>query len=300
MELPIEDVVREKLYNTKEVNVVVLGCYQMGKSTLVNTVFSQGDRTAESTTTTRSFSEPRVHTLVIRDDLFNVNINIYDMPGLNNGSSFIKGNLYNIGKEIHLVIYCTKMGEPIRGNEELALKNLISVFRESCNFVIALTFANEIQSADPNADEVSHFRDEFRVKTNILRRCFKKLGHEQIFDGLVNHIYAVGSAREPQLPTGQYWKADFLQGCLKACQPQGKGVILKQSWTDYFLIRLIKALINTVGGKVGIIAGVGLIIAGGVLSAEALVYLGAPLAAGVCLMYVQPLDSPSVLQNNLL
>ena len=47
------------------------------------------------------------------------------------------------------------MGDPVRPEEDTALCNLTNTFGESIweNVVIALTFANEIQPADPDEDD---------------------------------------------------------------------------------------------------------------------------------------------------
>ena len=48
--------------------------------------------------------------------------------------------------EIHLIIYCAKMGEPVRPEEATALENITTSFGEAIweNVVIALTFANKV------------------------------------------------------------------------------------------------------------------------------------------------------------
>ena len=38
-DLPLEDAIREKLESSKELNIVIVGCYQVGKSTLINSLF---------------------------------------------------------------------------------------------------------------------------------------------------------------------------------------------------------------------------------------------------------------------
>ena len=57
---------------------------------------------------------------------------------------------------IHLIIYCKKMGEPIRPAEKAALRTLHKTFGSSIwhNTIIALTFANFVDPPDPDIDEV--------------------------------------------------------------------------------------------------------------------------------------------------
>ena len=290
LKLPLEDAVREKLQTSRELNIVVLGCFQVGKSTLINAMFFREGKAyvvrAEEGSMRSCTDDVKPHTLVVNDGSVSINTNIYDTPGLQDGGNNDMNYLRKIQTKcpkVHLIIYCTKMGEPIRQGEETALENLTSAFGKNVleNFVIALTFANQVEPAAPNEDEVKHFKSTLAAKKQALSDCFKKLRHKQAIVGaLENRTYPVGSAKKLKLPTDENWQAEFWRGCLDACQPEGRGALLRLAWRNGNFVKLVVASVGTTGGGVGLIGGIGCVVTGGVLSATGfLAPVGLPLIA---------------------
>ena len=258
-DLDIDEDTREKLQR-KELNVLVVGCYQVGKSALINAIFfEQGkkyERAKEGELMKPCTDEVTPHTLKVGDNDTFVTVNIYDSPGLQDGEKDDCEHLKKINKacsNFHLMIYCTKMGEPVRENELKALVNLLKV--KANNMIIALTFANQVEPADPNEDEASHFEKILSTKKIVLCEALKKYGPAcNELPTVARRIYPVGSARKLQLHTTDNWQVDFLLGCLSACELEGKRAMLQVAYKNkHFLkrvVEMVKDEVVSVGDKV--------------------------------------------------
>ena len=289
-DLPLEDAIRQKLDGSRELNVVIVGCYQVGKSTLINSLFFEKGKRYEKRAQEGSMS-PCTHD--VNPHILQVNgisYNIYDSPGLQDGGEGDRVYLRMIKEKcprIHLIIYCTKMEEPVRPAENVALQNLTSTFGDTIweNAVIALTFANNIQPVDPDVVEDVYFQERKNDKEEALHRVFEQLSgvkvRKEILDSLFKRIYPTGSARVLKLPgIGQDWRVDFWLGCLDACQPEAKGALLKLAWRNrQFVLKVIGASASTTSGGLTLVGGLGCVAAGAVLTGS--VFL-API--GVSLM----------------
>ena len=186
------------------------------------------------------------YTLVIGDNDTRVTVNIYDSPGLQDGEKDDREYLEKIKKacpNFHLMIYCTKMGEPVRENELKALRVLHS---GKGNMVIALTFANQVQPANEKA---SHFKKKLSTKKIVIGEALEKIGLARN-----ENIYPVGSAGSEELPTTNNWQVDFLVGCLIACELEGKRAMLQVACKNkHFLksvVEMVKDEVVSVGDKV--------------------------------------------------
>ena len=254
-DLPLEDAVRQKLESSKELNLLIVGCYQVGKSTLINSLFYKKGERYEKIAAEGSLQactqEVASHSLIMGG----VRLNIYDSPGLQDDSTAV--DLVYLRKIkahcpiIHLVIYCKKMEEPIRPAEKMALENLNKTFGSSIwdNVVIALTFANKVDSPDPDADEVEYFKE---VKTRNEEEFDKALKrfiiNDASFANLKKRIHPTGSAKVLKLPgMEEDWRAEFWSGCIEACREEGKGAVLKMAWKDaaYFATLVGAAIVGT-------------------------------------------------------
>ena len=288
-DLPLEDATRQKLDGSKELNVVIVGCYQVGKSTLINSLFFEKGKKYRERAQEGSMSpctqDVNPHVL----QFSGISCNIYDSPGLQDGCE--AGDLAYLRQikakcpKIHLVIYCTKMGEPVRPAETTALNNLTSTFGNTIweNTVIALTFANNVQPVDPDTDEDEYFQRVKNDKEKDLRSAFERLSiREAIVDSLLQHIYPTGSARVLKLPgIRNDWRVDFWMGCLDACRPEGKGALLTLAWRNrQFVLRVLQASVGTTSGGLALVGGLGCVVAGAALSASGfLAPVGVPLIA---------------------
>ena len=248
--LEIDEDTREKLQRSKEVNILLVGCYQVGKSALINAIFfEQGkkyERAKEGELMKPCTDEVSPYTLVIGDNDTRVTVNIYDSPGLQDGEKDDCEHLENIKKacpNFHLMIYCTKMGEPVR------VKALRVLHSGKGNMVIALTFANQVQPANPNEEKASHFKKKLSTKKIVIGEALEKIGLARN-----ENIYPVGSAGSEELPTTNNWQVDFLVGCLIACELEGKRAMLQVACKNkHFLksvVEKVKDKVVSVGDKV--------------------------------------------------
>ena len=111
-ELPLEDAIREKLKDSRELNMLVIGRYQVGKSTLINSLFF--DIRYEYKPRAKEGSLQKSTTKGVSSYPFKlegISCNIYDSPGLQDGEANDVCYLKEIKKKcptIHLVIYCTR------------------------------------------------------------------------------------------------------------------------------------------------------------------------------------------------
>ena len=287
----VEDAVREKLKGVSEVNIVVVGCYEMGKSTLINSLFFEkgkkyNKKAKEGSmgpcTTRETAREP--HVLEING----IKYSIYDSPGLQDGSGDDLELLEWISErhdKIHLVIYCTKMKGDVRPAEIEAMKNITTAFKKSIwdNAVIALTFANEVDSTDPDMEDDEYFKNIFEDKKKQLNCIFVE--ELALKDGTLKKeaIHPAGSTKKLILPgQSQDWRVDFWRGCLYACDPEGKKALYELYKTRHYIdISTIGASASTTSGAVAIAGGLGCMVAGAVFTGTGILApVGVPLLIG--------------------
>lgn len=259
-DIPIPDAIREKLNALKSVNVLIVGKYKVGKSTLVNSLFDQGeDDYVEHAA--EGFMEPttkkvKSYPLVVGG----VTYNIYDTIGLqdrrNRDAEYIK-ELKEACQIAHLVIYCTKMDEPQRQDEIEVIRNLTAEYGERFwqHAIIALTFANTVDSPSRNKSKSDHFKDLLEMKKNALRQCFRNEGSfciaKDIQDSLSRRIVPVGSSNGWKLPDIEDWRANFWVECMHVCAEEAKGAFLKIAWNSPKFIAMIIA-----GAAIGLVGAV--------------------------------------------
>ena len=176
------------------------------------------------------------------------------------------------------------MDDPVRPGEDTALRNITSTFGESIwkNVLIALTFANKVEPADPGKDEATYFKEILESKREDFRRHFGNLPiKKQTVDDIVKRIYPTGSAKALVLPgMKKDWRIDFWLGCLDTCPPEGKAALFKLTWSPQFMLKVVGASVGTTGGTVCMVAGVGGVVGGIVLTATGILApVGVPLIA---------------------
>ena len=292
-DVPVEDAVQEKLKDITELNIVVVGCFSMGKSTLINSLFFERGKkykkeakegSSGPCTTRKTAKKPYVL------EIKGINYNIYDSPGLQDGSQEDLELLEWISErhdKIHLVIYCTRMDEPIRPSEIEAMNNVTTAFKKSIwnNTVFALTFANKVEPSDPEVEEDEYFEEVSKGQAKELNNIFiSKLSlPEATIKKIEKNIFPAGSARKLQLPGRSHdWRVDFWRGCLDACDPEGKEALFELYKTrDYINMSTASASVSTASGAIAIIGGVGSMIAGTALTATGILApVGVPLIVG--------------------
>ena len=294
----LEDAIRAKLNGVLEVNIVVVGCYDMGKSTLINSLFFAVDQEYEERAKEGSLAPCTMKNekdpYVLRID--GVRYNIYDSPGLQDGKQKDLDILRSISQrhnKIHLAIYCTRMGEAVRPSEIEAMKNITKAFTKSIwnNTVFALTFANTVVSPHPKEDPECYFKQKKNQKVKSLKSAFRNLSlQEDTLKKITQNIHPAGSASQLFLPgKTEDWRIEFWQGCLDACDPKAKDAIFHLARTiKYFKTGKAGAIIGTVGGAAAIGGGVGSMVAGAGLTVTGVLapvgvalFVGGAVGAGV-------------------
>ena len=243
-DVPVEDAIRAKLEGVSEVNIVVVGCYNMGKSTLINSLFFEKGKKYEKKTKEGSMGPCTTREAAKEPHVLNISgikYNIYDSPGLQDGSGDDLDLLEWITErhdKIHLVIYCTRMTDDVRPSEIEAMKNITRAFKESLwnNTVIALTFANKVEPSDPDMEDDEYFENIFKEKVEKLKSIFvKELSLKEHTLKKVA-ILPAGSAKKLILP-GKYqdWRFDFWRGCVYACDPEGQEALFELAKTRHYI-----------------------------------------------------------------
>ena len=187
--------------------------------------------------------------------------NFFDSPGLQDGRQGDRGYISTMAEKCStpsLLIYCTKLGDPIKPHEKEALGNLASAFGENVwkKFVIALTFANEVRPPR-RKDRTVYFHDIMTRKKKALRVCFKELGKERVFDEkIARRIFPVGSEDEVDLPTVQNWQEEFKKNCLACCSTEDRSALVTIWWKwKPYVIALGVAGVGAVTGGSGYLGG---------------------------------------------
>ena len=288
----LEDAVQAKLDAAKSMNILITGKHKVGKSTLINSLFyikgKPYKRVAEEGDFELTTKEVTCHTR----EFFGISFNIYDTRGLQDGQGSDIDYMREMQKKcgtVHLVIYCTKLEEPIRPEDVQVLKNITLAFGITFweNVVIALTFANNIRPVDPDDDEQEFFEERLKKKTELLCRRFKEekglhIGEERA-NQLSNRILPTGSARDLKLPGGiEDWRVDFWCGCLDACKEEAKGAVLKLAWKNpLFVAKVVGTSVATGSGAAAVVGGSGAVGAGiGLCATGFLLPLGIGLIVG--------------------
>ena len=290
-DLKLEDAIQAKLDGSKSMNILIVGKHQVGKSTLINSLFYEKGqkytRLALEGDLEPTTMEVKSFPLKVGDTTFH----IYDTRGLQDGKGHDIKYIREMKKKcetVHLVIYCTKLDDPVRPEEKKALKDLKLAFGEGFwqNAVIALTFANQVEPVDPDPSitEEKFLMDRFMTKTTLLFNFFKKdlCVKPELLDKLVDRFLPAGSARKCQLPGIGDWRVGFWLGCIDACHEGAKGVVLKLAWKDpNFVRKVVGNSIATSAGAAGVVGGSGAVVAGiGLCATGVLAPVGITLIVG--------------------
>ena len=272
-DLPLEASVRQKPEASNELNILIVGRRCVGKSALINSLFfkkgTEYVKIAEEGSLNACTREVKAYTL----EMEGVTFHIYDSPGFEDecdNSEYLELKDYP-RIQVHLIIYCKKMGDPMRLVDKAALKNITDVFGSSIweSAIIALTFANLVDPPDPESSEVEYFKGLKNINLEEFERVLREMN---INKDLKTCIHPVGSAKTLQLPgMGEDWRVGFWRGCLEVCREEGNGIMLKSGQRDFKCILNIRGTITgvilplgfalTIGRNYGILLGLGAAIA---------------------------------------
>ena len=260
-DLPLEDAIRQKLEAMVELNILVVGRYQVGKSTLINSLFfKKGERYIKRAKEGSGHACTRdVTPYTLKSE--GVTFNIYDSPGLQDEKDDLV-YLQLIARKcpnIHLIIYCKEMSTPITPAEKAALKNLNTAFGQCIwnNAIFALTFADSVDPPNPEANKVDFFKDKIKSNVTEFEKAFN--GFSIKLENLETNIHPVGSARVLQLPgMGEDWRVDFWRGCIEACRDDAKGAMLKLAWFKdlTFFLKILLISLNEMTGTLVTATGI--------------------------------------------
>lgn len=251
--------IEENFKSGEPVNILIIGKYQVGKSTLINSLFYKSGeeykeiaKEGEGYNPTSCEVKPYVLELCPK-----VTLHLYDSPGLQGGGGDAR-YLDLIKKKcpkLHLVIFCTKINDPFRPEDKKALKNFNSRFKGSPleNMVIALTHSDQLISPNPRISRDEFFKKKFQEKLDELEEHFQTFLPKDLAAKLKSRAIPTSTAGVLELPGCKDWRADFWLGCIAAA---GKGNALKFAWKVVMLKYGIEA-----GTAVLFTVAVGLIIA---------------------------------------
>ena len=258
--LYIPDADSEKFQEYNELNFLVIGCFQVGKSALINATFLQGEKekAKEGFDFKPCTAEPKRYPI----EVDNMKINIFDTPGLQDGehddSKYIS-MVEKVCPKVNLVIYCTRMGDPIRECEVKALKSLIDAYGQDIfnHFLIPLTFANSVMPPHSKENKIvkEHFEMILKEKKARLSECFEKLQFKHFKTLIEPHIHPVGCLAELKLPTLDNWYVNFWNGCLSACMPGDIKLQTSQWWKWNPYLKNAAVIGAIAGGTAGLVYG---------------------------------------------
>ena len=225
--------IQEWLKQSKSLRILVTGKTGVGKSALVNNIVGK-DIAKEGHGLDPQTSEVTKYSTVIQD----VNVIIYDSPGLQDGTENEKQYLRDLEEKcekVDLVLYCTEMNASrITSGDVAAIKKFSTVFGGSqfwTNALFVLTFANELRVRRKTSKSLNEFFEERLVEwTAKLREVLYDVGIEKEIADKVPVVPA-GFHDNPSLPGGrEYWLGDLWSECLNRIAESSKPAFLKINW----------------------------------------------------------------------
>ena len=264
-DLLLKDTVAKRIEASKVLNIVIVGEYQVGKSTLIRALLSlKGTKMDMAEYSLHSTKDVRVQKIQMEKA---TTVNIYEPPGFQGESNDLKYMQVTAREcpNIHLIIYCKRMGENMTEIEKNTFKNLNQAFGGSVwnKLIIALTFANLVDPPDPGADVVEYFKEIKARNIEDFNLTFKEFN---IKDQLIKrvHIYPVGSAKVLHLPgMAEDWRTTFWKGCLDACNEEGRETLLNLAGSDsHSVVKVTDMAVDRAEGAGCVKIGIKLFLAG--------------------------------------
>ena len=219
------------------INFVLVGKYQVGKSALINAMFFNQERGYRKVAKEGDLEPTTAKIKYYKCDVDGVVFHIYDTMGLQDGKKRDREHarwIKEVFASAHLVLYCTKLQEPVRPDDVDTLKILTKECGKSFwkNAVIAFTFANTAATTDATKED--WFGDLLEKKKDKLRRCFiDDLGiSQEVWDELSWRTVPVGNTINPALPGIEDWRAKFWLECVHACAEEAKVSVAALAWKE--------------------------------------------------------------------
>ena len=252
LDLPADT--KEAFKDSSELNILIVGKYQVGKSALINCLFYREGEGYVELAKEGDLEPTTMEVKSYKIDMHGISCNIFDTQGLQdisgNDSTYLK-DMKGECKTPHLVIYCMKLDDPIRPDDVIAIKAFTDKYGAKIweNALFALTFANQVSPTKPGADEVEFFRNKIENKTSWLSECLKKKRSDNgigIDVSVVEQIQLVptGSAKEMNLPGITDWRINLWEKCFLVMKQEAQFATLKIHWSDFRFIAKILNLIS--------------------------------------------------------
>ena len=253
----LQKAIEENFESGEPVNILIIGKYQVGKSTLINSLFYKpGEPYMEIAKEGEGYDPTSREVKPYVLELFpKVTLHIYDSPGLQDRGS--DKEYLDLIKEkcpkLHLVIFCTKINDPFRPEDQTALSNFYSRFRGNAlgNVLIALTHADELKSPNPTISHDEFFEKKFKAKLDELEKHFQTFLAPDLVAKLKSRAIPTATANALELPGRTDWRVDFWLGCIAVAGKEGKA--LKLAWK----VVMLKIAGKTALGIAGIAVGIG-------------------------------------------
>ena len=224
----LKKAITEKFKGDEAINILVFGKYKVGKSTLINSLFYSVGKTYEMAS--EGMYDPTTDKVSCYGcEMHGVKFNLYDTPGLQDGVKVDAHYLEMIRDycpKLHLLIYCTKINEPLRPDDKEALENVRSTFTKEFwqNLVVAMTHADQVRPAAPNISLEEHFKCTLGKKTKEMYEYFKSFNQENL------DVLPTSTVMQLHLLNTKDWRVDFWIACVLAAKP---GREVKQSWKSW-------------------------------------------------------------------
>ena len=233
--------IEENFKSGEPVNILIIGKYQVGKSTLINSLFyKRGEPYKEHAKEGEGYNPTSCEVKPYLLELCpKVTLHLYDSPGLQDGSCD-KDYLDLIKKKcpkLHLILFCTKINDSFRQDDKKAFYNFYSTFGSSAleNMAIALTHADQLKPSNPDISDVEFFEKKYNAKLDELEKHFQTLLTPDLAKMLKSRAFPTATACTERLPTCEYnyWQDDFFMRCIqvagkeKALQVAGKEKVLQ-------------------------------------------------------------------------
>ena len=270
-----------------KLNIVVVGKTGVGKTTMINGLFETEEaqtiikphKTQTIVSHQMTISSPYEGTDRGRD----IAVTVTDTPGTEailgiNRKDYLKLVSGPIN-EGDIVLYCIRMDDEVRTDDVDLIRFMLKNFgnRLWTRIVFVLTFANRVV-ADYREEDLQQrcYEVEFGRKQQSLRTALREVGlAEAEIENTCKSLCVAGHPENKSLPFVEDWASQFIVNCLKSgITDNTKCALLQATWKRINQSRGVTA----VAGVAGIATGIGIIVAGGVLSSTVFtVGLGAPL-----------------------
>ena len=208
---------------SKSLRILIFGKTGTGKSSLINTLFSEqvakeGDTIFAETTAVECYT--RTISVIVND----VRVTLWDTPGLKDPYSDGKKTISEIEEtclpDVDLFVYCTRFDQIRLSQEDVeCIRDITKAFGGAIwkRALFALTFANQA-SVPPSSQATleNFFVSREGQWTEALHRVVKdNVNLEEVSLGKINSIPVIPTGyRNERLPGDRQWFTNFWVACL--------------------------------------------------------------------------------------